>query len=414
MRIVRTTNRRALERLFARDRARDREVALKAARIVADVRRRGDRALTRWMRELDDVKPPFDVTRRAMDEGWRRTSPEVRRAIRKAARAVRTVAERQLPRSFAVDTADGVRIEQRVRPFGRVGCYVPGGRHPLPSTVLMTAVPAAVAGVGDIVVACPRPAPEVLCAAVEAGVSRVLRIGGAQAIAALAYGTTSIARVDKIAGPGNVWVTAAKALVASDCAIDLPAGPSEIVVCANRGRADWIAIDLVAQAEHDPQARAVFVTTSSRLAAGVSSAIGAMRLAAGPARASLAKHGAIVIARTRGEAVEIVNRLAPEHLVCDAPFDPDQFTTAGTIFRGRWSAQAAGDYATGSNHVLPTGGAARTRGGLSTSDFVRTFTVQTIGERGLRAIGPAAIALAKAEGLEAHAESIAIRLRPEF
>jgi histidinol dehydrogenase len=251
----------------------------------------------------------------------------------------------------------------------------------------------------------------VLCAAVEAGVSRVLRIGGAQAIAALAYGTPSIARVDKIAGPGNVWVAAAKALVASDCAIDLPAGPSEIVVCANRGRADWIAIDLVAQAEHDPQARAVFVTTSSRLAAGVSSAIGAMRLAAGPARASLAKHGAIVIARTRGEAVEIVNRLAPEHLVCDAPFDPDQFTTAGTIFRGRWSAQAAGDYATGSNHVLPTGGAARMRGGLSASDFVRTFTVQTIGERGLRAIGPAAIALAKAEGLAAHAESVAIRLR---
>jgi histidinol dehydrogenase len=412
MRTVRTSDRAALDRLFRRDRARDARVAAEAARIVGDVRRGGDRALARWMRRLDAVEPPFEVTRGEIEDGWRRTSPDVRRAIRSAARAIRTVAERQRPRPFSVETAAGVRIDQRLRPFDRVGCYVPGGRYPLPSTLLMTAIPADVAGVGEIVVTCPRPAPEVLCAVVEAGVSRVFRVGGAQAIAALAYGTKTIAAVDKIAGPGNAWVTAAKTFVANDCAIDLQAGPSEIVVCANDGPADWIAADLVAQAEHDPDARAVLVTTSTRFARSVSSALEARTPAHGPARASIGSHGAVVIARTRREAIEVVNRLAPEHLVCDVPFEPDQFATAGTIFVGRWSAQAAGDYVTGSNHVLPTGGAARMRGGLATSDFMRTFTVQTITARGLRTIGPAAMALAAAEGLTAHAESIRVRLEP--
>ena len=203
------------------------------------------------------------LSKRQLEAGWRATPADVRRAIRTALKHIQTVAAAQRPRPFAVTVRPGVRIEQRVQPLARVGCYVPGGRYPLPSTLLMTAVPARIAGVAEIVVVCPRPAPAVLCAAVEAGVTTVLPIGGAQAIAALAYGTESIARVDKIVGPGNAWVAAAKALVSADCAIDFHAGPSEIVVFADAGRPDWIALDLLAQAEHDPGARAIFVTTTA-------------------------------------------------------------------------------------------------------------------------------------------------------
>jgi len=250
----------------------------------------------------------------------------------------------------------------------------------------------------------------VLCAALEAGASRVLRAGGAQAIAALAYGTRSIARVDKITGPGNAWVAAAKTLVSRDCAIDFQAGPSEIVICSDEGNADWIAADLIAQAEHDPDARAILVTTKRALAREVGAALAAQMPASGPTRRALRRHGAVVVAASRDAATRLVNRIAPEHLVCDRAADAARFNTAGTIFVGRWSAQASGDYVTGSNHVLPTGGAGRFRGGLSTADFVRTFTVQTLTRRGLRAIATPAIALARAEGLTAHAGSIGIRL----
>jgi histidinol dehydrogenase len=286
---------------------------------------------------------------------------------------------------------------------------VPGGRYPLPSTLLMTALPAQVAGVREIVVACPRPAPAVLCAAVEAGVTSVLRIGGAQAVAALAYGTESIAAVDKIVGPGNAWVAAAKTLVSSDCPIDFQAGPSEIVICADRGHASWIAADLIAQAEHDPRARAIFITTRAPLAAQVLESVERQMPAEGPAPLALKDNGAIVVAKSRREAIALVNEISPEHLVCDREDDVAKFTSAGTIFVGEWSAQAAGDYCTGSNHVLPTGGAARFRGGLSAADFVRVFTVQTASEKGLRTISPSVIALAEAEGLQAHADSVAIR-----
>jgi histidinol dehydrogenase len=249
-----------------------------------------------------------------------------------------------------------------------------------------------------------------MCAAVEAGVTRVLRIGGAQAIAALAYGTETIAPVNKIVGPGNAWVAAAKSIVSGDCPIDFQAGPSEIVICADRGDASWIAADLLAQAEHDPRARAIFVTTRSRLASRVAEAVQRHMPHGGPAAAAIRDHGAIVVARSRHEAIDLVNRLAPEHLVCDRAEDVPKFTAAGTIFVGEWSAQAAGDYCTGSNHVLPTGGAARFRGGLSAADFVRVFTVQTATEKGLRAIAPSVIALADAEGLQAHADSIRTRV----
>jgi histidinol dehydrogenase len=290
-----------------------------------------------------------------------------------------------------------------------VGCYVPGGRYPLPSTLLMTVVPARVAGVRETIVVCPRPMPVVLAAAIEAGASAVFAIGGAQAIAALAYGTRSIARVDKIVGPGNAWVAAAKALVSPDCAIDLHAGPSEIVVYSNRGNAEWIAADLIAQAEHDPAARAIFVTTKRRLANAVAQAVERRMPDSGPAKTSIARNGAIVVARTQREAVDVVNALAPEHLVVDEDANVDAFRAAGTIFVGPWSVQAAGDYATGSNHVLPTGGAARFRGGLGAADFVRLFTVQRLTRRGLAGIAPSVVTLAEAEGLTAHAASVRVR-----
>ena len=411
MRIILASNRQAIERLASRDEARSPEVERQAARIVADVRRRGDRALRDWTRRLDGARVrtfgPADLRR-----GWAATPPDVRRALSQAATHLRKVAARQVPKGFTVRVAPGLRVEQRVQPFGRVGCYVPGGRYPLPSTLLMTVVPARAAGVRDITVVCPRPSPVVLAAALEAGASSVLAIGGAQAIGALAYGTESIPRVDKIVGPGNAWVAAAKALVSGDCAIDLHAGPSEIVVCSDRGRADWIAADLIAQAEHDPAARAMLVTTRRSLAQAVVDEVRAQLPAEGPARPSIHRNGAIVLASSRAEATAIVNRLAPEHLVVDEDANVDAFRAAGTIFVGRWSAQASGDYATGSNHVLPTGGAARFRGGLNAADFVRVFSVQTITARGLRQIGDSVIALAEAEGLRAHAESVRRRIQP--
>ena len=403
----------AIERLAARNRAVDPAVVRQAARIIRDVRRRGDTAVAAWTRRLDgyDARPDgFELSRRELARGWDDTPRDVRSAIRLACRNVRRVAQLQRPRPFSVEVQPGVRVEQRVQPLARVGCYVPGGRYPLPSTVVMTVTPAVVAGVADITVACPWPHPAVLCAALEAGATRVVRAGGAQAIAALAYGTRSIARVDKITGPGNAWVAAAKTLVSHDCPIDFQAGPSEIVICSDDGPADWIAADLIAQAEHDPDARAILVTTRRTLARDVAAAVAARMPRVGPARLALRRHGAIVVAASRAAAADLVNRIAPEHLVCDRAIDAARFNSAGTIFVGRWSAQASGDYVTGSNHVLPTGGAGRFRGGLSTADFVRTFTVQTVTRRGLRAIAAPGMALARGEGLTAHADSIEIRL----
>jgi histidinol dehydrogenase len=414
MRIILSTDRQALDGIATRDAARSDEVTRQAARIVNDVRARGDAGLAEWTRKLDggpgDGTPLTPLDRADMRRGWAATPANVRRALKIAARHLKVVAKKQVPRGFVARVAPGHVVEQRVQPLGRVGCYVPGGRYPLPSTLLMTVIPARAAGVRDVIVACPKPTPVVLAAAWEAGASVVLPIGGAQAIAALAYGTESISRVDKIVGPGNAWVAAAKALVSADCAIDLHAGPSEIVVCSTRGRADWIAADLIAQAEHDPAARAILVTTSRKLASAVAAAVEATLPGEGPAARSIAGNGAVVVARTLREARDIVNQIAPEHLVIDADDDADAYRTAGTIFVGPWSVQAAGDYCTGSNHVLPTGGAGRFRGGLNASDFVRVFSVQRLNQRALRAIGPSVIDLAEAEGLSAHAASVRARL----
>ena len=411
MKIIASSNTRAVQRLLDRAQVRDPTVEEQVARIVSGVRRRGDPALQDYARRFDRVTGPVEVSRRDIQSGAKQTPPAVRRAITEAARRIRRVASKQVPKSWRTTTAPGVVVEQRVIPLERVGCYVPGGRYPLPSSLLMTAVPAQVAGVGEIIAACPRPEPAVLTAALEAGVSRLYRVGGAQIIAAMAYGTESVPKVEKIVGPGNAYVAAAKARVAGDCPIDFYAGPTEIVIVAQAGNPDWIAADLVAQAEHDPDARAVLLTPSIKLAETVAKAVGT-RLAAYPAaRASLKRRGVAVVTRTLGEAIELCNQIAPEHVVCETEVVARRLTRAGTVFVGPYGAQAAGDYATGSNHVLPTNGAARFRGGLSASDFVRINSVQRLTRAGLRRLAPTAISLANAEGLIAHAASVATRVK---
>jgi histidinol dehydrogenase len=381
------------------------------AEIVARVRRSGDPALLGYARRLDQLRRPIELTPREIRDGARKTPAPVRRAIRDAARHIRSVARRQVPEGFRVTTAPGVVVEQRVTPLDRVGCYVPGGRHPLPSSLLMTAIPARAAGVPEVVVACPRPEPAVLAAAVEAGVSRLFQMGGAHAIAALAYGTRTVPRVDKIVGPGNQFVAAAKALVSRDCGIDFYAGPTEILIVTDEGPASWIAADLIAQAEHDTEARAIFITSNRELAQQVEAEIGRQLPVEGPARRSLAVHGGIVVTRNEAEAIRLANRAAPEHLVCTNERMARAVRCAGAIFIGSHTAQVAGDYAIGSNHVLPTSGAARYRGGLSAADFVRLTSVQRLTANGLAALAPTIVTLARAEGLNAHAASIEVRLK---
>jgi histidinol dehydrogenase len=410
MRIIDAGNRRALERVFRKDRAADRAFERRVAAIVGAVRTDGDAALIRFARTFDRATPPLEVSRDEMLTAAATLPAGVRRAIAHAARSIRKVAVRQVPKSFTVTVRPGVAIEQRVEPLTRVGCYVPGGRFPLPSSLLMTAIPARVAGVREVVAMCPRPEPAVMAAALEAGVTRLFRVGGAHAVAAMAYGTGTIPRVDKIVGPGNRWVATAKALVSADCAIDFYAGPTEIVIVAGSGRPDWWAADLVAQAEHDPDARSIFITWRRSLAERVVKRVAAMAAGRDIVRRSLAAHGAALVADSAEAAMRLANRLAPEHLVVECDALIKQPTIAGAIFVGPFTAQAAGDYATGSNHVLPTSGAARFRGGLNAADFVRVMAVQRVSRRGLRALAPTIVSLARAEGLEAHAESIEVRL----
>ena len=411
MKIVFSRNARGVDRLLQPSHDDDRRVSESVRTIVSSVRRRGDAALVHYARRFDRLEGHLEVSRSEIDEQAARVAPKIRAALAAAARNIAKVARRQQPRAWKFSPQPGVSVEQRVTPLDRVGCYVPGGRYPLPSSLLMTAIPARVAGVPEVIVACPSPAPIVLAAAREAGVSRVFRLGGAHAIAALAYGTATVPRVDKIVGPGNQYVAAAKALVAIDCAIDFYAGPTEIVIVSDKGNPQWIAADLIAQAEHDPDARAILITTSRRLASSVARAVDSQMPATGPARASLKAHGGIIIATTRQEAIDLANRAAAEHLVCDDDRLARAVRAAGSVFVGPYTAQVAGDYAIGSNHVLPTNGAARFRGGLHTADFVRISTVQRMTRKGLHDLAPTIRTLARQEGLEAHARSIEIRLR---
>lgn len=411
-----------MARLFAARQARLEAAEVAARGILDEVRRHGDRALVHLTRQFDGIdlrSEGFCVTPEEVRRAYAQVPRALVGALRMAARNIRWTARRQLPRAWQAATVPGVNVGQVVRPLDRVACYVPGGRFPLPSSVLMSVIPAQVAGVREILVTSPRPAPAVLVAADLLGIKKIFRLGGAQAIAAFVYGTESVPRADKIVGPGNRYVAAAKKLLAGQCGIDFVAGPTELVLVGARGRPRWIAADLVAQAEHDADAVAVFITPSRRLALRVQASVdGILRRLSPPglpvAEKALRRQGAIILTRNLAETAELANSFAPEHLTLldGATGLLDRIHSAGSIFLGAYSAVAAGDYASGTNHILPTGGVARLRGGLSTADFVKTISVQRLSRRGLLRLKRTIVTLARTEGLIAHAQSVETRFMP--
>lgn len=416
MRLVRTGSRNAdakrlLEELEDRRSASWERVLPAVRRIVDGVREGGDRALRRYAKKFDKLsdQSQLQISADEMRQAWEKTPKRLQEALQTAADSIREFAARQMPGEWRSQPVPGLTTGQIIRSLDAAGCYVPSGRYPLPSTLLMTVIPAQVAGVRRIVVVSPRPAPATLAAAAMLGVSDFYRVGGAQAIAALAYGTESLPRVDKIVGPGNLYVTAAKKLVAFDAGIDMLAGPTEIVVASEKGSSAAIASDLVAQAEHDPEALAIFVTATERLAKEVIAEVKQRVRSNAIAREAIRNNGVVFLTRTTEEAHEIVNRLAPEHLTVDSEADLKWVRSAGSVFVGDYSPQPMGDYVSGPNHTLPTGGLARIRGGLSVLDFVKVITVQQYSRAALRKFGGTGIALAEAEGLFGHAEAIRAR-----
>jgi histidinol dehydrogenase len=402
-----------LQQLERRGAANTARVDAVVQEILAAVCECGDAAVREYSARFDGLNDdqPLLVSREEMRAAWDATSEELRAAMRLAQANIRAFAERQLPRAFSFRPADGMEVGQIVRPLAAVGCYVPGGRYPLPSTLLMTATPAQVAGVERIVVCSPKPASETLAAAHLAGVTEFYRIGGAQAIAAMAYGTETIRPVLKIVGPGNLYVTAAKLAVSQHCGIDMPAGPTEIIVTSETGDPTGIAADLVAQAEHDPEALAVLITSNGQLAEEVALEARLQAQHNPIALQSLAANGYAFITRSIDAARALTNRLAPEHLTVDAGADLRWIQNAGSVFVGQYAPQSMGDYISGPNHVLPTGRHGRIRGGLSVLDFVKVITVQQYTLEALREVGAHTIALAEAEGLMAHAESVRVKQR---
>jgi histidinol dehydrogenase len=403
----------------------DAEIHRRVEEIVAAVRDKGDAALLEFTERFDRVTltaRELAVTAEEIGAAEGAVGAATMRALRYAADRIERFHRESAPRSWRMTDALGSRLGQEVRPLDRVAVYVPGGRAAYPSTVLMTVIPARVAGVKEIVLVSP-PSPDkslnpaVLAAARVAGVTEAYRIGGAQAVAALAYGTETIQRVDKIVGPGNIYVALAKSRVFGDVGIDMIAGPSEVMVIAD-GSADpeWVAADLLAQAEHDPMARAILLTPSRALIDAVAAAA-ERQLAALPRReiagAALRAHGALVLTRSLEEAVEVANLLAPEHLELQVA-DPDallaQVRNAGAVFLGRHTPEVVGDYVAGPNHVLPTGGTARFASALGTEDFVKRLSVIQYTPAGLRDAGPHVAELARVEGLDGHGAAAAIRI----
>jgi histidinol dehydrogenase len=398
---------RALEQRGSNDLA---EVELAVRRIVKNVRQKGDQAVLRYAERWDGLGrgEALRVPEADLHEAWQKTPPELKNAITQAASNIRRYCDWQKPEEWQRDIQPGVRVGQLIRPLESVGCYVPGGRYPLPSTLLMTVIPAQVAGVPRIRVVSPRPAQATLAAAAFLGIREFYGVGGAQAIAALAYGTDSIPRVNKIVGPGNRYVTAAKKLVAFDCGIEFLAGPTEAVFISEQGYPAVIASDLVAQAEHDPDALCILITSSRGLAKAVQTEVQQRTRENLIAAESLSHRGALLMVGSLDEAVETANRIAPEHLTLPAALAP-AVRNAGSVFLNEFTPQSVGDYISGPNHVLPTGAMARMRGGLSVLDFVRVIACQEVSREGIRRIAPAAVVLAEAEGLHGHAESLRVR-----
>lgn len=402
-------------RLLQRKAARFDEAEQVVRPMLEAVRKRGDAAVLEYARKFDGLDRASVVVPEAeLKATARLVTPAFRRAVKDAARNIRAFAKLQLPVTRAVQIAPGLRVGQVVRPIDVAACYIPAGRYPLPSTLLMTAIPAQVAGVPSICVTSPKAVPEIYAAAVLLGVKQVFRIGGAQAIAAFAFGTKTVPKADRIVGPGNIYVAAAKKLLAGEVGIDFVAGPTEILIIAGEGEPDWIAADMLAQAEHDTDASAILLTTSARLARAVQQSIEAQLATlptAATARKAIEKNSAILLVRSLEEAAELSNRFAPEHLSLHDPKLLPLIRHAGGVFLGPVSPEAAGDYAAGPNHVLPTSGAARLRGGLSAADFVKVIATQSLSKPALGRLAPAITTLARAEGLEAHARSVEVRLR---
>jgi histidinol dehydrogenase len=393
--------------------------------IIADVRARGDAALLDYTARFDRLALTPDrlrITKAEIDAAVAGIPPTLMSALEIAARRIEAFHRRQLPDDLRIDDEAGLTLGMRWSPLDAVGLYVPGGTAAYPSSVLMNAIPARVARVPRVAMCVPTPDgtlnPLVLAAAHRAGVSEIYRIGGAQAIAALAYGTATIAPVDRIVGPGNAYVAEAKRQVFGRVGIDAIAGPSEVVILADASNDPRrVAVDLLAQAEHDAVAQAILITDAPAFADAVADAVAAELPTlprAAIAGASWQAHGAIILVRDWDEAIALVNRLAPEHLQLMLP-DPEavfaHIRHAGAVFLGAWCPEAVGDYIAGPNHVLPTGRTARFASGLSVHDFLKRTTWVAADAAGLANVGPAAIALAEAEGLQAHARSIALRLR---
>lgn len=401
----------------------DPEVLSVASRIVDDVRTRGDVAVREYTQQFDRAEiAEIRVTAEEIEAAVASVPAEFKDAIAAAAASIEAFHERQVPQSWFSAQDGGVFVGQKVTPLRRVGIYVPGGRACYPSSVLMNAIPAVVAGVEEIAMVVPPAADGTvnaftLAAAAEAGVSEIYKVGGAQAIAALAFGTETIPRVDKITGPGNAYVTAAKKLVVGDVGIDMLAGPSEVLVLADEtAEPAFIAIDLMAQAEHDPRAATFLVTTDPTLPDEVEEALSILLEEAPRAdviRRSLTDNGLIVVVADAISAIEVANEIAPEHLevMMAEPFELlGEIRNAGAIFLGPWTPESVGDYIAGPNHVLPTGGTARFSGPLSVDDFVKKSSVISYSREALEADAHTIIAIASAEGLDAHADAVALRL----
>jgi len=405
------------------DVAEEVDAAVKA--IIADVRERGDVAVCEYTARFDRLtlsEATMEVTRDEIDAALTAVPAQALADLQLAAERIAAFHRKQKTETWLSTEENDVLVGQMVRPLDRVGIYVPGGKAAYPSSVLMNAVPAKVAGVGEVIMVVPMPAgeanPFVLAAAHIAGVDRIFKVGGAQAVAALAYGTTTIPRVDKITGPGNIYVATAKRLVFGQVDIDMIAGPSEILVISDgSGDPEHIAADLLSQAEHDELASSILITTSEHFGRQVEIALAGQLphlKRAEIARQSLADYGAIIIARDLSEAAAFSNRLAPEHLEL-AVADPfgllPQIRHAGAVFLGHHTPEAAGDYLAGPNHTLPTGGTARFFSPLAVDDFVKKSSLVSFSREGLQRLGPAIVRIAEAEGLEAHAKSVSIRLK---
>jgi histidinol dehydrogenase len=415
--VIRILQSQDIGRLLARKAARFTAAEAVVRPILDAVRKRGDRALLEYARQFDALdRKTVRVPEKDLDAARRALSPDFVRAVATASGNIRAYARRQMPREWTVQTRPGLRLGQIVRPLDTVAAYIPAGRYPLPSTIMMTVVPAQVAGVPNICIASPRPVAQVFGTAALLGVRDVFQMGGAQAIAAFAFGTRTVPRADRIVGPGNIYVAAAKKLLAGEVGIDFVAGPTEILIIAAEGDPRYLAADMLAQAEHDVDASAILLTTSKRLAVAVATEIDRQLTVlptAAVAAKAIAKNSAIVLVQSLEQAMDISNRFAPEHLSIPGPDLLPGIRHAGSVFVGPFSPEAAGDYASGPNHVLPTSGAARQRGGLAVTDFVKVISVQELTESALHKLAPAITTLARAEGLEAHARSVEIRAAKE-